>query len=151
MRIVVLSEYGITNVDTPIHLNRIFRQRGWLTVKEELGLEILDAGASKVFAVADHQIAHVYVNDPSLLASVRKTLEEQEGVQTVLGFEEKRAFGIDHARAGEHPARAHLSRELRSDAIPHRSRQTPRRVFHRPVKDCAASPNCRPKSASEHR
>ncbi len=63
MPVVLLSEYGITNVDTPIHLNRIFREHGWLAVKDELGLEILDAGASKVFAVADHQVAHIYVND----------------------------------------------------------------------------------------
>jgi predicted AlkP superfamily pyrophosphatase or phosphodiesterase len=52
VQVVLLSEYGITNVDLPVHLNRIFRERGWLTVKDELGLEILDAGASKVFAVA---------------------------------------------------------------------------------------------------
>ena len=51
VKAVLLSEYGITNVDSPVHLNRIFRGRGWLTVKEELGREILDAGASKVFAV----------------------------------------------------------------------------------------------------
>ncbi|HZL78263.1 MAG TPA: nucleotide pyrophosphatase/phosphodiesterase family protein, partial [Candidatus Limnocylindrales bacterium] len=34
VQVVLLSEYGITNVDTPVHLNRIFRERGWLTVKD---------------------------------------------------------------------------------------------------------------------
>src|SRR5882724_2477554 len=53
---ILLSEYGITQVNWPIHLNRIFRQEGWLSIKEELGLELLDSGASKVFAVSDHQI-----------------------------------------------------------------------------------------------
>ena len=76
VQVVLLSEYGITNVDTPVHLNRIFREHGWLAVKEELGLEILDAGASKVFAVADHQVAHIYLNDPSLEKSVRELLEK---------------------------------------------------------------------------
>src|SRR6266850_557215 len=66
VQVILLSEYGISQVDQPIHLNRLFRQAGWLTVKEELGREILDCGASKVFAVADHQIAHVYLNDLSL-------------------------------------------------------------------------------------
>ncbi len=98
---IILSEYGITPVNRAIHLNRVFRKKNWIAIKPELGLEILDPGASKVFAVADHQIAHVYVNDPSLLASVRKTLEKQEGVQAVLGSEEKRTFGIDHIRAGD--------------------------------------------------
>ena len=101
VQIVLLSEYGITNVNQPIHLNRIFRERGWLTVKDELGLEILDAGASKVFAVADHQIAHVYVNDKSLEKSVRDVLEKVRGVETILGEAEKTAAGISHPRAGD--------------------------------------------------
>jgi predicted AlkP superfamily pyrophosphatase or phosphodiesterase len=101
VQVVLLSEYGITNVDTPVHLNRIFRERGWLTVKDELGLEILDAGASKVFAVADHQVAHVYLNDASLEKSVREVLEKTSGVEKILGNAEKIAAGIDHPRAGD--------------------------------------------------
>ncbi|HEY5233713.1 MAG TPA: alkaline phosphatase family protein, partial [Verrucomicrobiae bacterium] len=101
VQMVLLSEYGITNVDTPVHLNRIFRERGWLTIKDELGLEILDAGASKVFAVADHQVAHIYLNDASLEKSVRDVLEKTSGVEKVLGKTEKIAAGIDHSRAGD--------------------------------------------------
>ena len=100
-QIVLLSEYGITNVDTPVHLNRIFREQGWLTVKDELGLEILDAGASKVFAVADHQVAHIYLNDRSLEKSVRELLTKTSGVGEILGAAEKAAAGIAHPRAGD--------------------------------------------------
>jgi len=99
--VVLLSEYGITNVDTPIHLNRLFREQGWLTIKEELGREILDAGASRVLAVADHQIAHIYLNDTSLEPSVRAILEKTFGMESVLGKAEKIAAGIDHPRAGD--------------------------------------------------
>jgi predicted AlkP superfamily pyrophosphatase or phosphodiesterase len=101
VQIFLLSEYGITNVDTPIHLNRLFRQNGWLAIKDELGLEILDAGASKVFTVADHQIAHIYLNDRSLEKSVRELLEKTSGVEKVLGAAEKMAAGIAHSRAGD--------------------------------------------------
>jgi predicted AlkP superfamily pyrophosphatase or phosphodiesterase len=101
VQVVLLSEYGITNVDSPIHLNRIFREQGWLTVKEELGREILDAGASKVFAVADHQVAHIYLNDKSLEKSVRAVLGKTSGVEKVLDQAEKIAAGIDHSRAGD--------------------------------------------------
>ena len=101
VQVILLSEYGITNVDTPVHLNRIFREQGWLTVKDELGLEILDAGASKVFAVADHQVAHIYLNDASLEKSVREVLEKTSGVEKVLGKAEKITAGIDHPRAGD--------------------------------------------------
>ncbi len=98
---IVLSEYGITSVHTPIHLNRVFRGRGWLTVKDELGLELLDPGASKVFAVADHQVAHIYVNNLSLLSEARNLVENQPGVAQVLGEAEKAAAGINHPRAGD--------------------------------------------------
>jgi predicted AlkP superfamily pyrophosphatase or phosphodiesterase len=101
VQVVLLSEYGITNVDTPIHLNRIFRERGWLAIKDELGLEILDAGASKVFAVADHQVAHIYLNDASLEKSVREVLEKTSGMEKILGQAEKIAAGIEHSRAGD--------------------------------------------------
>ena len=98
---IILSEYGISAVSQPVHLNRLFRDKGWIAIKDELGLEMLDAGASKVFAVADHQIAHVYVNDPSILPQVRTALEQTDGVERVLGAEEKRAMGVDHERAGD--------------------------------------------------
>ncbi len=99
--VVLLSEYGISEVDTPVHLNRVFRREGWLAIKEELGLELLDCGASKVFAVADHQIAHIYLNDPSLLPRARDLVAGQPGVESVLGAKEKSELGLDHPRAGD--------------------------------------------------
>ena len=101
VQIVLLSEYGITAVNRPVHLNRIFREQGWLTIKEELGLEILDCGASRVFAVADHQVAHVYVNDSSLKTQARALVEQTAGVEKVLGDAEKNEAGIQHPRAGD--------------------------------------------------
>ncbi|HKL90801.1 MAG TPA: alkaline phosphatase family protein, partial [Allomuricauda sp.] len=44
--IVLLSEYGITNVSNPIHINRYLRKEGYLGIRIERGLELLDAGAS---------------------------------------------------------------------------------------------------------
>ena len=101
VQIILLSEYGVTPVDRPVHLNRLFRQKGWLAVKDELGLEALDCGASRVFAVADHQVAHIYLNDPSLERAVRDVLRDEPGVETVLGAAEKTAWGIQHPRAGD--------------------------------------------------
>jgi predicted AlkP superfamily pyrophosphatase or phosphodiesterase len=99
--VIILSEYGLAPVETPVSLNRVFRRLNWVVVKDELGLEILDAGASRAFAVADHQIAHVYIKQPSMIAEVRAVLEGVSGVSTVLGPEEKAAWGIDHPRAGD--------------------------------------------------
>jgi predicted AlkP superfamily pyrophosphatase or phosphodiesterase len=100
VRVVLLSEYGITNVDTPIHLNRLFRAHGWLTIKDELGLEILDAGASKAFAVADHQVAHIYLQDPALAPQVKEMIEQRTGA-SVLDARGKRQMNADHPRAGD--------------------------------------------------
>ncbi len=101
VQVILLSEYGITPVNWPVHLNRHFRAQDWIVTRMELGHELLDCGASKVFAVADHQVAHIYVNDRSLVPAVRKLLGTIEGVATVLGSEEKRDRGIDHGRAGD--------------------------------------------------
>ena len=99
--VIILSEYGITSVERPIHLNRILRQNGLITVREELGGELLDAGASIAFAVADHQVAHVYVNDPDYIDEVRSILEETEGIDRVLDETTKKDYHLDHPRSGE--------------------------------------------------
>jgi predicted AlkP superfamily pyrophosphatase or phosphodiesterase len=101
LRVVVLSEYGITEVNGAIHVNRALRQAGLLRVRDELGLEQLDAGASRAFAVADHQVAHVYVKNPSDVPQVRSICEKLDGVEQVLDRQGKHAAGLDHERSGE--------------------------------------------------
>jgi len=101
IQVIVLSEYGIVPVDTPVHINRVLRTLGCVRVREELGLEILDPGASAAFAVADHQIAHIYINDQARTAEVRKALEQTAGIDAVLDDEGKRQAGLDHPRSGE--------------------------------------------------
>jgi len=100
-RVVVLSEYGITEVRGAVHVNRVLRDAGLIAVRAELGRELLDAGASEAFAVADHQVAHVYVRRPERVAEVRALLEGVDGIEAVLGDDGKRAAGLDHPRAGE--------------------------------------------------
>jgi predicted AlkP superfamily pyrophosphatase or phosphodiesterase len=100
-QVIVLSEYGIVPVDTPVHINRVLRRLGFITVREELGLEVFDAGASAAFAVADHQIAHVYANSKSKLSAVRSALEDTPGIDAVLDEEGKRQHGLDHPRSGD--------------------------------------------------
>ena len=99
--VIVVSEYGITPVSGAVHINRALRQAGLVAVREEMGREILDAGASEAFAVADHQVAHVYVRTPDRIAAVNEVLANLDGVETVLGDEGKRQAGLDHPRSGE--------------------------------------------------
>ena len=101
VRVMLLSEYGISKVDTPIALNRLFRRQGWITIKKEMGLELLDCGASQVFAVADHQVAHVYIADKTQLVKVRKFLEGVDGVAKVMEAKEVWGEGLGTSRAGD--------------------------------------------------
>jgi len=101
VEVVLLSEYGISKVNRAIHLNREFRKRGWIQVKDELGLETLDAGGCRAFAVADHQVAHVYVNDPSIRDNVFAFLNEVDGIEEVRVAAEIWSDGIATDRAGD--------------------------------------------------
>ena len=100
-RVIVLSEYGLVPVTAPVHINRVLRQEGWLAVRDELGTDTLDAGASEAFAVADHQVAHVYVRDAAKIPAVAARLRSERGIDLVLDRDAQRAIGLDHDRSGE--------------------------------------------------
>ena len=99
--IILLSEYGINNVSEPIHINRILRAHDCLAIREERGLELLDAGASKAFAVSDHQIAHIYVKNSADKKEVKKILEAIPGVAKVLDSKEIESHHLNHERTGD--------------------------------------------------
>jgi predicted AlkP superfamily pyrophosphatase or phosphodiesterase len=100
-RVIVLSEYGLVPVSGPVHINRVLREHGLLAIRDELGTDTLDAGASEAFAVADHQIAHVYVRNPARITDVAALVKSIPGVDAVLDRNDQRAIGLDHERSGE--------------------------------------------------
>jgi len=99
--VVILSEYGITDVDRPIPINRALRDAGLLSIREEDGGELLDPTVSKAFAVADHQIAHIYLAEPHLQSKVRAIIKALPGVERVYDGSDKPTIGLDHPRSGE--------------------------------------------------
>lgn len=99
--VVVVSEYGITPVRRPVDINRHLRLAGLLKVYSQEGMEYLDPWTSDAFAVADHQVAHVYVRDHSLIPKVKDLLGELAGVDEVLDEDGKATAELDHERAGE--------------------------------------------------
>jgi hypothetical protein len=101
VRVVILSEYGITQASRPLHPNRILREAGFLSLKVDLGCEYLDPGTSRAFAVSDHQIAHIYVRDPADIPAVQELFSGIPGVEQVLDTDGKRSMGLDHERSGE--------------------------------------------------
>lgn len=100
--VAILSEYGIYPVTGAIPINRILRKHGFLGIHHQYGMDILDCGNSRAFAVADHQIAHVYVANSRDIPAVRDILLQTEGVAQVFStLEEKTSIGLAHERSGE--------------------------------------------------
>ncbi len=99
--IIIVSEYGITPVTDAVHINRALREAGMIEVREEKGREQLDAGASRAFALADHQLAHIYVRDDQPIEEVRQLLQSLDGVEQVYDRQEQKQIGLDHERSGE--------------------------------------------------
>ncbi len=100
-RVLIVSEYGIGPVDDAAAPNRALRDAGLLAVRNECGREYLDPGASRAFAVVDHQIAHVYVHEESDLAEATRVLEALDGVDRVLAGGALEDAGLNHERAGD--------------------------------------------------
>jgi predicted AlkP superfamily pyrophosphatase or phosphodiesterase len=100
-RVIVLSEYGITPVKEAVHPNRILRSAGYFAIKVDRGREYLDPGRCRAFAVSDHQISHIYIKDKSDIPAVRELFKNTTGVEYLLDEEGKRAYGLDHERAGD--------------------------------------------------
>ena len=95
---IVVSEYGLVPVHKSVSINRALRQAGWLAVRNGPFGEILLPGDSKVFAVVDHQVAHLYVRDPRMLEEVRSLVQSLDGVASVMHPSQ---LELDHPRSGE--------------------------------------------------
>jgi predicted AlkP superfamily pyrophosphatase or phosphodiesterase len=100
-RVVVLSEYGITPASRPVDINRALRRAGLLRVYEQAGMEYLDPWTSRAFAVADHQIAHVYVRAAEDVPAAREAIAALPGVDLLLDGDDRAAAGLGHERAGD--------------------------------------------------
>ncbi|MDT8904900.1 alkaline phosphatase family protein [Pseudomonas prosekii] len=99
--VMLLSEYGIEAVHQSVSINRLLRSQGLLQVRQSLSWELLDPGASAAFAVADHQVAHIYVKQPRDIPRVKALLQRQAGIEQVLDKDEQRTWHLHHPRSGE--------------------------------------------------
>jgi len=100
-KLIVISEYSLMPVRGDVPLNRVLRKNGFIDVRTVADREYLDTGNSAAFAMVDHQVAHVYVNDKTRLEEVASVLRATDGVDEVLIGVEKEQRGLDHANSGE--------------------------------------------------
>lgn len=100
---LVASEYVITPVDHVTYPNRVLREAGLLTVREEDGLEQLDFVNSQAWALVDHQLSHVFVKDrnPDSIRRVTETFSKSEGIDEILAGVDRGRYELEHERAGD--------------------------------------------------
>jgi len=99
--VLVVSEYGLEAVDRAVFINRRLREAGLLQVTVNATGELLDPGTSRAFAVADHQIAHVYCRRAEDVAAADEALADVPGIERCYRGAERAEIGLDHARSGE--------------------------------------------------
>jgi hypothetical protein len=101
---VVVTESVSTPVVGPVYPNLALRGMGLLALKPAQGggLEV-DVRRSAAFALADHQICHLYLNDRAQEATVASAFSgpQSDGIATVACDAHRAALGLDHARAGD--------------------------------------------------
>lgn len=98
---LIASEYVIEEVTSVVYPNRTLRQAGFLEVQEEDGREMLVPSKSKAWALVDHQLAHIFVNDADETEAVADLFRNHPQVKHVLVGTERKKFHLDHPRSGE--------------------------------------------------
>ena len=97
-QVIVVSEYGLTPVSKAVMINQELRRAGWLEVRDGPYGEMMMPLESQAFAVADHQVAHVYVQRGLGVRDVQQRLESLSGIAKVVS---PASLELDHPRSGE--------------------------------------------------
>jgi predicted AlkP superfamily pyrophosphatase or phosphodiesterase len=97
---IIVSEYAFNDVNGAVPLNLVLRDAGLLSIRTIQDKEYLDFEYSKVFAMVDHQVAHIYIKD-GFESEARKVLDATPGVDRILDDTGKKLLAVDHKRSGE--------------------------------------------------
>ncbi len=99
---LIFGDYAIEEVQRGAVLPNVrLREEGLFYTREIRGMAYPDMSSSRAFAVADHQIAHVFCRDEASTQEAHRALESLPGVAKVLDRQEQDAFGLDHRNSGE--------------------------------------------------
>jgi len=81
--------------------NRRLREAGLFETRAIKKMRYADFFASRAFAMADHQIAHVFTRDENATAATRAALQDLSGVEMILNHDEQQHFNVAHPRSGD--------------------------------------------------
>jgi hypothetical protein len=99
----VASEYTIVPVDHVLYPNRVLREAGLLSLDVHDEREHLNVAESAAWALADHQLSHIFVRDRSAatIARVVDRFRGRDGVAEVLTGDELARYDLVHERTGD--------------------------------------------------
>ncbi|MDZ4818497.1 MAG: alkaline phosphatase family protein [Planctomycetota bacterium] len=100
---IVASEYAIVPVDHVSYPNRVLREAGLLKVRTQDGGEVIDFQQSAAWALADHQLSHVFVKDrsPEVIAQVCELFKGHAGIAEVLSGVDRQRYELEHEHSGD--------------------------------------------------
>ena len=95
----ILGDYAITQAENAVFPNRLLAEKGYLSLRNVKGMLYPNLHSSHAFALVDHQICHVYVNDPEDIAPICAIFEALPGVSCAIRRDNSPE--LDHPRCGE--------------------------------------------------
>ena len=99
--IMVFGDYAIGGSTQAIFPNRALLQANLFQTRTVAGMLYPDFHASRAFAMVDHEIAHVYLRNPTDLTVTQKTLASLEGVDAIMDTKAQQAAGVAHPHGGD--------------------------------------------------
>lgn len=99
---LIFGDYSIEPATgRAIFPNRVLRESGLFATRSIKGMAYPDFFSSRAFAMADHQVAHVYLSDPALTAKVAADFLSLDGVAAVMDRTAQHAAGMAHPHGGD--------------------------------------------------
>jgi predicted AlkP superfamily pyrophosphatase or phosphodiesterase len=99
--VLIFGDYHIAPVRCAVKPNVLLRKAGFMAVRHIRNMAYPDFYASRAFAMTDHEIAHVYVQDRNDIPVVKNLFESQPGIAAVLDVEGQAAVSLNHKNSGD--------------------------------------------------
>ena len=98
---LIASEYVISAVDHVSYPNRALREAGLLKTCSDSDGEMIDFVESRAWAMADHQLSHVFASGPQARSEAAAVLESIEGIEEVIDPRDCPRFDLAHPHSGD--------------------------------------------------
>ncbi len=94
--VLLFGDYAISNAENVIYPNKILRDANYFSIRNVKGMHYPDIYSSKGFAMVDHQVAHIFVENKNDIKNIKSLFERIPGINRVLDHSD-----MNHKRSGE--------------------------------------------------